>query len=148
MRASDVRDLLGVVSGFDGRQVNEAAVTSWHSILNTYPLDDALRAVREHYASNETRVMPAHIRSRCQHLADIRANAERRALPAPAAPILTEVGRQARAQVLAHIRQVAGRMDREMVRTMTADATSPTDPDSEITAEVRDQWLARLAAAR
>jgi hypothetical protein len=147
MRASDVRELLGVVSGFDGRQVNEAAVTSWHSILNQYPLDDALRAVREHYATNETRVMPAHIRSRCIHLADVRASAERRALPAPEVPVLTEVGRRARAEVFAHIRQVAGRMDREMSRSMLADSTSPTSPDSEITAEVRDQWAARLAAA-
>ena len=147
MRASDVRELLGVVSGFDGRQVNEAAVTSWHSILNQYPLDDALRAVREHYATNETRVMPAHIRSRCIHLADVRANAERRALPAPPAPVLTEAGRRARAEVFAQIRRVAGRMDREMARTMRADASEPTSPDSGITAEVRDQWRERLAAA-
>lgn len=147
MRTSEARTLLDAVSGFDGRQVNDAAVTSWHSILGRYPLEDALRAVREHYATNETRVMPAHIRTRCIQLADLRAASERRALPPAAPPVLTEVGRRARAEVFAHIRTVAGRMDREMSRTMPADSTSPTSPDSDITAEVRDQWAARLAAA-
>jgi hypothetical protein len=147
MRQSETQTVLDEIAGFDGRTFTDQALASWHSVLQSYRLADALQAVREHYSTNTTRIMPAEVRSRCIHLADIRANAERRALPPPTAPVLTDVGRRARAEVLAQIRSVAGRMDREMARPMRADTTSPTSPDSGITAEVRDQWAARLAAA-
>lgn len=147
MRQTEMQTLLDEIAGFDGRTFAEGAVKSWHSVLAPYPLDDAVRAVQEHYSTNTTRIMPAEVRSRCSHLADMRAAAEKRALPAPTVPVLTEVGRRARAETFAQIRRVAGRMDREMARTMRADTTSPTSPDSPITAEVRDQWAARLAAA-
>jgi hypothetical protein len=147
VRQSETQTILDEIAGFDGRTFPSTALAAWHSVLGPYPLADALQAVREHYSTNTTRVTVAEVRSRCSHLADIRAAAERRALPAQTVPVLTERGLRARAQVLAQVRQVAGRMDREMARTMRADATSPTSADSDITAEARDQWLARLAAA-
>jgi len=147
MRLSETKTLLDEIAGFDGRTFAATAASAWHSVLGPYPLDDALRAVREHYATNTDRVMPADVRHRCLILRQLRDAEAQRALPAPTAPVLTEAGRAARAQVFAQIRQVATRMDREMARTMRADSTAPTSADSEITDDVRSQWLDRLAAA-
>lgn len=144
MKMHEVPTLLDRISGYDGRNFAPRAGEAWFQILGAYPLDDCLRAVDEHYAINGDRVMPADVRTRCITLRDLRAAGERRALPAPAAPVLTDRGREAKAEVFRLIRQVARKSEAAMAPPMRADPSQPTTADSDITAEVRDRALRRL----
>lgn len=144
MKAFEIPTLLDRISGYDGRAFPAAAQESWLQILATFPLDDCLRAVDEHYSINTDRVMPADIRTRCFTLRDLRAAEERRALPAPTSPVLTERGLAAKREVFRLIRQVGERSEAAMRPPMRADPTQPTTADSPITAEGRDRALRRL----
>lgn len=144
MKDSEVATVLDAIAGFDGRAFAPAAHESWASILKPYPLDDALRAVREHYAINTDRVMPADVRGRCLQLRQLRASAEQRALPAPARPVLTERGEQAKAEVFRLIRRVASRSEAAMAPPMRADASQPTSADSPIDEVERQRQIRRL----
>lgn len=144
MKDSDVATVLDAIAGFDGRTWADAARESWGSILKPYPLADALRAVQEHYATNESRIMPAHVRARCIQLRDLRAAKEQRALPAPAVPALTDRGRAARAEVFRLIGQVARRSDAALRPPMRADASEPTSADSPIDEVERQRQIRRL----
>jgi hypothetical protein len=144
MRLTEAQTLLDEIARYDGRTWAPGSKEAWHAILSRYPLGDALQAVHEHYAQHEKRIMPANIRARCVHLADMRAAAEARALPS-AEPVVTEVGRAAQAE----IRRIVGRMT---ARTEAAyrpdrpDVQSPTDPTSDITEATRREQMARLRA--
>jgi hypothetical protein len=143
VRVNEVRTLLDRIAGYDGRTFAPSAEESWLSILAAYPIADCLRAVDDHYAINEGRVMPAHVRTRCLQLRDLRANAERRALPAPTTPVLTEVGRAARAEVFRLVGAVSRRSEQAM-RPMRADPTEPTSVDSPIDEVERQRQIRRL----
>lgn len=144
MRVNEVRTLLDRIAGYDGRTFATSAEESWLQILGGYPIADCLRAVDEHYAINEGRVMPAHVRTRCIQLRDLRGAEQRRALPAPTQPVLTERGKAARAEVYALIGQVVRKSDAALRPPMRADASEPTSPDSSVTDEVRVAALRRL----
>jgi hypothetical protein len=144
VKLDEVSTLLDSIAGMDGRSFPGNAAESWYAVLRHYPLTDALRAVQEHYAVNEGRVMPAHIRTRCIQLRDLRDAQERRALPAPTRPVLTSQGLAARAEVRRLVAQVAGNMDRALREPMRADASEPTSATSEITEAERDRQLRRL----
>ena len=144
MKDSEVATVLDAIAGFDGRTWADAARISWGSILKPYPLDDALRAVQEHYAVNDGRIMPAHIRARCLTLRDLRAASEQRALPAPSAPVLTARGKAAKAEVFRLIRKVGERSEAAMRPPMRADASQPTSDDSGVTDIERGRQLRRL----
>lgn len=144
MKPHEVPTLLDRISGYDGRSFAPSAGQAWFTVLGAFPLDDCLRAVDEHYAINGDRVMPADVRTRCITLRDLRAAGERRALPAPTAPVLTERGEAAKAEVFRLIRQVAQRSEAAMRPPMRADASEPTSADSGVTDIERGRQLKRL----
>lgn len=144
MKANEVQKLLDRIAGYDGRVFAPAAAESWLQVLMHYPLADCERAVDEHYSINRERVMPAEIRSRCITLRDLREADVRRALPAPARPVLTDVGRAARAEVFRLIGQVGARSEAAMRPPMRADASEPTSADSPIDEVERQRQIRRL----
>lgn len=145
MRANEIKTVLDAISGYDGRTWTPAAAEAWAAVIGKYPLADAVQAVQEHYATNEKRIMPVNIRSRCIQLADVRANAEKRALgPAPA-PQVTEAGRQARREIAAIVGRVSARTA-EAYRAEPVDTTSPTVADAADFEAARREQMARLRA--
>lgn len=144
MRANEITTVLDAISGYDGRTWTPAATEAWAAVIGRYPLADAIQAVQEHYATNEKRIMPVNIRSRCIHLGENRARAER-ALEAPKAPVVTEVGHEARAEIARIVGRVTARTE-AAYRSAPADRTSPTDPASDITEAARREQMARLRA--
>lgn len=148
MKIHEVSTLLDRISGYDGRAFPPSAQASWLQLLAAYPLADCERAVDEHYAVNDTRIMPTHIRSRCITLRDLRAAEERRALPAPSRPVLTEVGKAARAEVFRLIAAVGSRSEAAMRPPMRADASEPTSADSTIDELERRRQMRRLEHGR
>lgn len=146
MELWETQTVLDEISGYDGRTWPDAALMAWHAILARYPLADAIQAVHEHYATNEKRIMPVNVRARCIQLRDVRGMAERRALEPPAAPVVTEVGREARRHIAAVVGRVTTRTDAAYRSMPPADPTSPTSPDSDITEAARREQMARLRA--
>lgn len=61
MNRNDVRDLLGLASAFDGRNISDEAVEAWHEILRPFHLDQAVQAMKNHFATSDHRLMPVHI---------------------------------------------------------------------------------------
>ena len=145
MELWETETVLNEISGYDSRTWPDSALTAWHAILGRYPLADAIQAVHEHYATHEKRIMPANVRHRCIQLADVRANAERRALEAPTRPVVTEVGKQAQREIAAIVGRVAARTD-AAYRSVPADPSAPTSPDSDVTEAARREQMARLRA--
>lgn len=48
-------------SAFDGRMVTEETVTAWHRILRGYSAAQAVRAMRNHFETEDRKLMPVHI---------------------------------------------------------------------------------------
>lgn len=61
MNPQEVQELLLEASAFDGRMVTEETVTAWHRILRDYRADQAMQAMRNHFATEDRRLMPVHI---------------------------------------------------------------------------------------
>jgi len=57
----EVQDLLVEASAFDGRMVNEDVVAAWQRILRNVRADQAVQAMRHHFATEDRRLMPVHI---------------------------------------------------------------------------------------
>lgn len=55
MNRADTARLLTLVSGFDNREVTDAAVLAWYSALQDVPYNDAQRYVVEHFTTAATR---------------------------------------------------------------------------------------------
>lgn len=144
MRANEIKTVLNAIAGYDGRTWPADAETAWLAIVGRYPLEDAIQAVREHYATSEKRIMPANIRTRCIQLREIREAAEARALPV-APPQVTEVGRAAQREIAAIVGRVAGRTE-AAYRATPPDPTSPTTPTSDVTEAAKREQMARLRA--
>lgn len=136
--------MLDRIAGYDGRNFAPSAEASWYALLASYPLADCLRAVDEHYAINTDRVMPADVRTRCLTLRALRAAAEQRALPAPTAPVLTDRGEKAKAEVFRLIRKVGERSEAAMRPPMRADSSEPISEDSTVTDMERWKQMNRL----
>lgn len=145
MRANEIKTVMDTIAGFDGRTWPPGSDTAWAAIVGRYPLADVIQAVREHYATNEKRIMPVNIRTRCIQLREIREAAEARALP-QAPPTVTEVGKQAQAEIARIVARVAGRTERATRSPAAPDVASPTVPDSEVTEAARREQMARLRA--
>jgi hypothetical protein len=145
MRLAETQTLLDEIARYDGRTWAPGSKEAWHAILGRYPVGDAIQSVHEHYAINEKRVMPANIRARCIQIRDVRDASERRALEAPTAPVVTEVGREAQREIARIVGRVAARTE-AAYRPTPPDVTSPTDPTSDITEAARREQMARLRA--
>lgn len=145
MRLMEAQTLLDEIARYDGRAWAPGSVEAWHAILGRYPLGDAVQAVHEHYATNEKRIMPVNIRTRCIQLREIREAAEARALPV-APPVVTDAGRAAQAEIARIVARVAGRTEAATRSMAPPDQTSPTRSDSEVTEAARREQMARLRA--
>jgi hypothetical protein len=63
MSPEDVEMLLGRISGFDGRKLdNPAQLTGWSKVLKDVPYAYAVQAVEKHFATSRDYLMPVHIR--------------------------------------------------------------------------------------
>lgn len=62
MNLSETARALSLVQAFDQRTVGDADVIAWQSILPDAALADVEEAVRQHYAEQTDRIMPAHVR--------------------------------------------------------------------------------------
>lgn len=69
MNKSEVAKLLTLVSTFDSRTVGIDTVEAWHTILADVDLQDAVTAVRNHFATSTDYMMPAHIVTASRRLA-------------------------------------------------------------------------------
>jgi hypothetical protein len=56
--------LLVWAQGVDGRTLTEASVEVWHELVGEYPYDEALEALRSHYAEEPRVVYPADVITR------------------------------------------------------------------------------------
>lgn len=61
MNPSEVQEMLLEASAFDGRLVTDEVVDAWHRILQDMRMDQAMAAMRAHFASSDRRLMPVHI---------------------------------------------------------------------------------------
>lgn len=61
MNLSETARALALVQAFDQRTVGDADVIAWQSLLPDAALADVEAAVRQHYAAETVRIMPAHV---------------------------------------------------------------------------------------
>lgn len=62
MTPGDTARVLAKAAAFDQRTVGQADVAAWHEALHDLDVTDALAAVTRHYAANDQRLMPVHVR--------------------------------------------------------------------------------------
>lgn len=63
MNKTEVAKLLTFASTFDSRTVSVETVEAWHLVLAEVQSDLAFDAVKQHLASSDQYLMPAHIRN-------------------------------------------------------------------------------------
>jgi hypothetical protein len=61
MNLAEVGRLLAFIARVDNRKPDDATAIVWHGIIGDLPYDDALTAVRNHFATNTEYLTPAHI---------------------------------------------------------------------------------------
>lgn len=81
MNPSEAAELLGVAATFDRRTVGESDAVAWAAALHDITLDDAKRAVVEHYRESREWIMPADVRRRVKAAREARM--ARHAVPPP-----------------------------------------------------------------
>jgi hypothetical protein len=64
MTPEQVGDLLALAAAFDDREVGDAQVLAWLTVIGDLEFADARAAVVGHYAENTRRIMPADVRQR------------------------------------------------------------------------------------
>ncbi len=107
MTPGETTRLLAACALYDYRPVEKADGLAWHHVIGDLDFEDAMEAVRRHYAESTDRMMPAHVR---QGVKAIRAErrrlepSEARALPSK---FETDMNRQVRmAAGAAQVREV------------------------------------------
>lgn len=124
MTLAEVVDLLTEAARFDRRTIGKAEAKAWHAVVGDLSLDDALAAVRAHYAETSDWLMPAHVRKGVKAMR--RDRLERQVMPAPA-PELTDDSVRYRETLAASIRSIA---DGRQVRRAIAPA-GPSGPPAD-----------------
>lgn len=71
MNLNETAALLALIVSLDGRQLTEMSLDAWHAVLEPVDPEHAKAAVLEHYRTQTTRIMPAHI------VASVRAKRQR-----------------------------------------------------------------------
>lgn len=77
MNLSQTALVLAQMQAYDQRTIGDADVIAWHSLLVDAPFEDCQEAVRQHYAENTERIMPAHVRRLVRDMASQREMAAR-----------------------------------------------------------------------
>jgi len=86
MIPEDIAKLLAAAAMFDFRKADRDDILMWHSIIGDLHYDDAIEAVKRHYAESTERLMPAHVRQGVRAIRNERAErtrSEALALPSP-----------------------------------------------------------------
>lgn len=60
---ADVATLLMLIKQYDNRDFDDAKVIAWHALLDDLEPADCASAVREHFKTSESYLMPVHVRS-------------------------------------------------------------------------------------
>lgn len=68
MNRTETGILLTYIGELDGRQITRETVTAWHDVIGDIPLDDARRAVVEHFKASTDYLKPGHIRASAKDL--------------------------------------------------------------------------------
>jgi hypothetical protein len=115
MTPGEVARLLAAAAMFDYRKVEKADAQAWHFVLGDLEFDDAMQALRCHYAESTERLMPAHVRQGVRAIRNERANkAHSEALALPSRfeddEDRTERARRGSVQVHEVIAELAQRM--------------------------------------
>lgn len=63
MTPGETARLLAACAMYDYRPVEKADGLAWHHVIGDLDFDDAMEAVRRHYAESTDRMMPAHVRA-------------------------------------------------------------------------------------
>lgn len=61
MTPAEVQELLEEASAYDGRQVNDQIVMAWTGLLRDLRADQAMQAMRNHFSTEDRKLMPVHI---------------------------------------------------------------------------------------
>lgn len=72
MNLSQTALMLAQMQAYDQRTVGESDVIAWQAILVDAPFEDCQEAVRQHYAEQTDRIMPAHVRRLVRDMANAR----------------------------------------------------------------------------
>ncbi len=84
MTPEDTAKLLAAAAMFDYRKADRDDILMWHSVIGDLNYDDAIEAVKHHYAQSTDRLMPAHVRQGVKAIRDERERlkpSEARQLP-------------------------------------------------------------------
>jgi hypothetical protein len=86
MTPGEAARLLAACAMYDFRSVEKPDGLAWHHVIGDLDFEDAMEAVRRHYADSTDRMMPAHVRAGVKAIRDERRRtepSEARALPSP-----------------------------------------------------------------
>ena len=72
MNYTEMARLLAAISAMDTRRIDEATVATWPGVLGDLGFEDALEAMRRHFARSTDWLMPAHIREGARLLREFR----------------------------------------------------------------------------
>lgn len=115
MTPGEAARLLAGAAMFDYRKIEKADAQAWHFVIGDLDFEDAMEALRRHYAESTERLMPAHIRQGVRAIRDARdrqTHSEALALPSRFEDDEDRAERARRGAVQVHevIAELAGRM--------------------------------------
>lgn len=76
MNKSETARALALMQAFDQRTVGDADVIAWHGVLADAAFPDVTEAIKDHYAENTDRIMPAHVRRAVRNMVSQREMAK------------------------------------------------------------------------
>jgi hypothetical protein len=98
MTPAEVARLLAGAAMFDYRKIDRDDALAWHHVLGDLDFDDAIEAVRRHYAESTERLMPAHVRQGVRAIRNERASRTPNAVRELPSRFEDDLGRDLRAQ--------------------------------------------------
>jgi hypothetical protein len=105
----EVSRLLAACAMFDFRTVEEPDAEAWHLVIGDLDYEEAMEAVRRHYADSTDRMMPAHIRQGVKALRQARRRQEPHPIRELPSRFERDMGEQVRvARGAATVRDVLG----------------------------------------
>jgi hypothetical protein len=73
MTPEDTSKLLAAAAMFDFRKADRDDILMWHHVIGDLDFEDAMEAVKRHYAESTDRMMPAHVRQGVRAIRNERA---------------------------------------------------------------------------
>ncbi|MFE6304997.1 hypothetical protein [Nocardiopsis sp. NPDC057823] len=139
MTEQHILTVLAKASAFDNRRPDAAAAAAWLEAIGDLPVEDALEAVVEHYATATDYLRPGHIRAIVERTRADRLRGIDQVLP-PADPDAVDYGPQLK-KLLARAAD-----DRSVATAIEAPRRRATAPTAEYVAARGPGYLARRLA--